>query len=116
MRPASARTLLSHHRADPVRCVRHDPFPGVAAPRFDAAVSALMLNFVPDPAAVLAEMRRAVRPGGAVALYVWDYAGRMEMMRHFWDAAAAIDPGANAADEGRRFPICEPHALESAAS
>jgi ubiquinone/menaquinone biosynthesis C-methylase UbiE len=41
----------------------------------DAAVSGLVLNFVPDPARAVAEMRRAVRPGGTVALYVWDYAG-----------------------------------------
>jgi hypothetical protein len=32
------------------------------------------------------------RPGGLVAAYVWDDAGRMELMRRFWDAAAAVDP------------------------
>ncbi len=58
---------------------------------FDAAVSGLVLNFVPDPGRALAEMRRAVRPGGAVAAYVWDYAERMELMRYFWDAAVALD-------------------------
>ena len=42
---------------------------------FDAAVSGLVLNFVPDPDRIVAEMRRVVRPGGTVALYVWDYAG-----------------------------------------
>jgi SAM-dependent methyltransferase len=87
----------------------------VAGGGFDAAVSALLINFVSDPTAALAEMMRAVRPGGTVAIYVWDYAGRMEMIRHFWDAAIAIDPEARAADEARRFPICQPDALESIA-
>jgi hypothetical protein len=57
------------------------------------------------------EMRRVVRPGGTVALYVWDYAGAMQLMRHFWDAAVALDAGAQALDEGVRFPLCRPEAL-----
>ena len=87
----------------------------IASEHFDAAVSALLLNFVPDPGVVVSEMLRAVRPGGTVALYVWDYAGRMELIRHFWDAAVAIDPSARAVDEALRFPICQPDALESIA-
>jgi ubiquinone/menaquinone biosynthesis C-methylase UbiE len=39
--------------------------------QFDAAVSGLVLNFVADPERMVAEMRRVVRPGGTVALYVW---------------------------------------------
>lgn len=72
----------------------------------DVVVSGLVLNFAPDPAQALADMTRAVRPGGTVAAYVWDYAGGMQMIRLFWDAAAALDPDARALDEGRRFPIC----------
>jgi hypothetical protein len=60
---------------------------------------------------MLAEMRRAVRKGGAVAVYVWDYAGKMQLMRHFWNAASALDPAARDFDEGRRFPVCNPAAL-----
>jgi SAM-dependent methyltransferase len=78
----------------------------------DAAVCGLVLNFVPDPAAGLAEMARVTAPGGTVAAYVWDYAGRMELMRHFWDAAAELDPRAAALDEGVRFPLCTPPRLE----
>ena len=39
---------------------------------FDAAVMALVIFFVPDPAAGVAEMARVVRPGGLVSAYVWD--------------------------------------------
>ena len=35
----------------------------------------------------------------------------MELMRHFWDAAVALDPGATELDEGVRFPLCHPDSL-----
>jgi SAM-dependent methyltransferase len=79
---------------------------------FDAAVSGLVLNFLPRPERGLAEMVRVTRPGGTVGLYVWDYAGEMQLMRRFWDAAAALDPAAAELDEGRRFPLCRPAPLE----
>ena len=77
----------------------------------DVAVSGLVLNFVPDARAALREMARVTGPGGTIAAYVWDYSGKMEMMRHFWDAAVEIDPAAAKADEGARFPLCRPDAL-----
>ncbi len=80
----------------------------------DVVVSGLVLNFVPDLEPALAEMARVVVPGGLVAGYVWDYAGRMQLMRHFWDAAVALDAGAARFDEGARFPLCHPDALERA--
>lgn len=83
----------------------------VAGGAFDAVVSGLVLNFLPEPARMLSEMARAARAGGAVALYVWDYAGAMELMRRFWDAARALDPAAAALDEGVRFPVCAPGPL-----
>jgi SAM-dependent methyltransferase len=78
---------------------------------YDAAVSGLVLNFIPQPNQMIAEMIRAVKKGGTVALYVWDYAGQMQFIRHFWDAAAELDPAAHDLDEGLRFPICDPAAL-----
>lgn len=78
----------------------------------DVVVSGLMLNFVSDPRAALAEMTRVTRNAGTVAAYVWDYAGKMELMRLFWDAAAEIDVDAAGMDEGVRFPLCHPDALE----
>lgn len=41
----------------------------------DVAVMALVLFFVPDAAVGVAEMCRAVRPGGTVAAYHWDMQG-----------------------------------------
>jgi len=79
---------------------------------FDVVVSGLVLNFLPDPGAALAAMRSRV-PEGLVAAYVWDYAGRMELMRHFWDAAVELDPAAADLDEGVRFPLCRPDRLEA---
>ena len=78
---------------------------------FDAAVSGLVLNFIPHPDRAVAEMTRVTRSGGVVAVYVWDYADRMQMIRHFFDAAVALDPNASELDEGRRFSICQPDAL-----
>ena len=48
------------------------PFP---ESRFDAAVMALVIFFVPDPAKGVAEMVRVVGPGGTVAAYAWDIVG-----------------------------------------
>ncbi len=79
--------------------------------RYDVAVSGLVLNFIPKPGTAVSEMARMVRPGGSVAAYVWDYAGKMQLMRYFWNAAAALDPDAFDLDEGRRFPLCQPTPL-----
>jgi SAM-dependent methyltransferase len=78
----------------------------------DVVVSGLVLNFLPDPPAALAEMARVTGRGGTIAAYVWDYAGKMEMMRLFWDAAVELDSGAAPLDEGIRFPLCRPEAVE----
>jgi len=78
---------------------------------FDTAVSGLVLNFVPHPERALAEMARVTRPNGVVAVYVWDYAEGMQLIRHFFDAAIELDPKADELDEGSRFPICQPAAL-----
>ena len=83
----------------------------VVSETYDVAVSGLVLNFVPEPIRMVNEMKRAVRTGGTVALYIWDYAGKMQFMRHFWNAAAALDTTARELDEGRRFPICHPDVL-----
>lgn len=79
----------------------------------DVVVSGLVLNFVQDPGAAVREMRRVARSdGGVVAAYVWDYAGKMELMRHFWDAATEVLPEAAGMDQGLRYPVCHPEALQ----
>lgn len=77
---------------------------------FDRTLSMLVLNFVPDPAAALQEMARVTRAGGVVAAAVWDYGDGMQMLRTFWDAAVALDPGAAPCDE-RHMPLCTHGAL-----
>ncbi len=81
--------------------------------RYEVVVTGLMLNFVPEPGRALAELARAARPGHCVAAYVWDYAGQMQLLRHFWEAAAAVDAAAAELDEGRRFPLCQPGPLRA---
>ena len=78
---------------------------------FDYAVSALVLNLVPDAPRAVTRLRELLREGGTLGACVWDYAEGMEFLRVFWDAAVALDPKAEALDEGRRFPLCRPEAL-----
>jgi trans-aconitate methyltransferase len=79
----------------------------------DVAVSGLVLNFVRDHESMTREMVRVTRPGGCVAAYVWDYAGGMQMMRHFWDAAIAVSPNDAKLDQAERFPLCQPGPLSA---
>ena len=80
---------------------------------WDVTVSGLVLNFVRDHESMTREMARVTRRGGWVAAYVWDYAGGMQMMRHFWDAAIAMSPGDAKLDQAERFPICQPGPLQA---
>jgi SAM-dependent methyltransferase len=86
-------------------CVKHASF--------DVAVSGLVLNFIPVPATMLGEAVTALRPGGLLGVYVWDYDGKMDMLQYFWDAARSTDPTAADLDEGRRFPMCRPEPLRA---
>ena len=61
---------------------------------FDATLSLLVLNFVPDYERAACEMMRVTRPSGVVAASVWDFRGGLPHFRLFLDTAAAIDPAA----------------------
>ena len=80
----------------------------------DIVVSGLTLNFIPNLESALTEMIRISKPGGIIAAYVWDYSGRMDLLRYFWDATILIDPNTRNLDEGARFPICNPDNLKNA--
>ena len=80
---------------------------------FGAIISGLVLNFIPEPVDAVQSMMKRANSGGLVAAYVWDYAGRMDFLRVFWEAAVTLDPAAVALDEGKRFPLCQPEHLES---
>ena len=95
-----------------------NPFPGRASfevgdaqqlryadASFDAALSLLVFNFIPDPKKALFELRRVTKPGGRLSAAVWDYGAGMRMLRAFWDAAIHIDPRAERLDE-KRMPLC----------
>ena len=71
---------LSFARTRPVgRIAKFQQGDALALPfsesRFDAAVMALVIFFVPDPARGVTEMVRVVCPSGTVAAYVWDMTG-----------------------------------------
>jgi SAM-dependent methyltransferase len=110
---AHARAIITDDRAQfHVGDAMRLPF---ANGRFDAVVSGLVLNFLPDARTAVTEMARVTRPGGGVASYVWDYGGEMQMMRRFWDTAVELDPAAAAHDEGRRFGVAHPDRLRAVA-
>ena len=78
----------------------------------DYAVSGFVLNFLENHQSSIKELTRALKPGGTVAAYVWDYAGHVQFIRHFWDAAVSVRSEAVEKDEGVRFPICRPAPLK----
>lgn len=78
---------------------------------YGSVTSLFALNFFPDPEVAIDEMRSLAAGGGTVSACVWDYAGRMEFLRRFWDVASAEDPKAEELDEGNRFPLCNPEDL-----
>ncbi len=65
------------------------PFPNDS---FDAALAQLVVLFMSDPAAGVAEMARVTRPDGVVAACVWDHAGGQGPLSKFWRAARDLDP------------------------
>ncbi|HYB58132.1 MAG TPA: class I SAM-dependent methyltransferase [Alphaproteobacteria bacterium] len=79
---------------------------------FAGALAQLVLNFLPDAAAGVREMRRVTRAGGVVAAAVWDFRGGLVFQRLLWDTAAGVDPAA-AAHRARLFshPLAQPDGL-----
>jgi SAM-dependent methyltransferase len=67
------------------------PFPDGS---FDLVLAQLVVHFLDDPLAGLAEMARVARPGGVVAACVWDHAGGQGPLAAFWHAVRDLDPHA----------------------
>ena len=96
------------------------PFPDRT---FDAALAQLVVHFMPDPVAGLAEMARVTRRDGVVAACVWDHGGGHGPLRVFWEAARELDPevedesqlaGARAGHLAELFAAAGLHAVEAA--
>ncbi len=72
---------------------------------FDAALAQLVVHFMNDPEAGIAEMARVTHPGGVVAASTWDFSGGMKLLGTYWESAKALEPGAesesSAFDEAR---------------
>ena len=83
------------------------PFPNAS---FDIALAQLVVHFMTDPVAGLAEMRRVTRPGGTVAACVWDHGGDGGPLSAFWQAARDLDP--DAPDERDMPGVSEGHLVE----
>jgi SAM-dependent methyltransferase len=74
------------------------PFPDDT---FDLGMAQLVVHFMTDPVAGLAEMARVTRPGGRVAACVWDLTGGRSPLSVFWRAARELDPQV---DDGSQRP------------
>jgi SAM-dependent methyltransferase len=77
---------------------------------FDAAIAQLVVHFMSDPVAGLAEMARVTRHDGVVAACVWDHAGSQGPLSLFWRAALELDPGIE--DESQLAGTREGHLAE----
>ena len=67
----------------------HLPFRGGM---FDAALAQLVVHFMSEPVAGIAEMKRVTRTSGVVAACVWDHGGGQGPLSLFWRAAQELDP------------------------
>jgi SAM-dependent methyltransferase len=77
--------------ADLNRAAAEDlPWPDAS---FDAALAQLVVHFMSDAEAGIAEMARVTRPGGVVAACTWDFSGGMKLLGTFWESARALQPG-----------------------
>jgi len=83
------------------------PFPDRS---FDAALAQLVVHFMSDPIAGLAEMARVTRRDGVVAACVWDHGGGQGPLSLFWRVARELDPGID--DESQLAGAREGHLAE----
>lgn len=76
---------------------------------FDAVLSLLILQEIPDAAAAAREMCRVARPGGRVAACQWHFAGGLPMLGLFWEAAVeTLDDAATRATAASEMEVAYP--------
>ena len=84
-----ARRLRPHPDIDyALGDARHLPY---ASWSFDACVSTLVIDVIPEVELVAAEMRRVTRPGGVVACGTFDFWGGNSALDLVLDTGAALD-------------------------
>lgn len=74
-----------------VASAEHLPYPDDT---FVASLAQLVVHFMSDPVAGLAEMGRVTVPGGRVSACVWDNAGGNGALSAFWRVVHRCDPAA----------------------
>jgi SAM-dependent methyltransferase len=101
---ASARRHRSHPNIKYDLCdVRLLPYPDAS---FDACVSTLVLDIIPEFDQVVQEMRRVTRPGGAVASGVFDFWGGFSASALVYDTGSVLDEGIRTLrDDVRAHPL-----------
>jgi SAM-dependent methyltransferase len=77
--------------------------------QFDVVLAQLVLSFVSDAPAAVAEMRRVSVAGATIAACTWDYGSEMQMLDTFWQAAKRVDRAAP--DEARVLRYMTPDSL-----
>jgi len=108
--------------SEPFVAAARERYPGVSVQRasaeklpfpddsFDTSLAQLVVHFMTDPVAGLAEMVRVTRRQGVVAACVWDYAGDRGPLSPFWQAARQLDPEVD--DESQLAGVREGHLAE----
>ncbi len=116
----SAAYIAHARAAQPDPKIRYEPGDacalGFADASFDRVLSLLLLHFVPNASAAIAEMRRVARPGATVAAAVWDARGGFVANRIFFDTAAALDAKGGEQRRARNYtrPMTRPGELVDA--
>jgi SAM-dependent methyltransferase len=86
-----ARRLRSHpnvtYEHGDARCLEY------SGDSFDACVSTLAIDVIPEVGLVAAEMRRVTRPGGVVACGTFDFWGGNSVLDLVLDTGAVLDEG-----------------------
>ena len=107
--PPFVEATRARHPAVDVRLASAERLPFADAV-FDVCLAQLVVHFMSDPVAGLAEMRRVTRRDGVVAACVWDFADGHAPLSVFWQAARELDPSAD--DESGRAGARDGHLAE----